>query len=70
MNIVKTYSGQVNKCMCGCSGKWSYTDQEPRAAKIIFNKIMRRPEREPIMDNGVNIGISVTLGKRLLAAYY
>lgn len=70
MIVATTYSGLANSCMCGCSGKWSSADEEPRAVKIIYNKIMRRPEREPIIENGETIGVSVTLGKRLLAAYW
>lgn len=56
-NIVKVYSGKLGKCMCGCSGKWSYTkdgakDYGPgydvsvsdRSVKIIAGKVLKHPE--------------------------
>lgn len=55
-NVYKVYSGKAGKCMCGCSGKYSYTaqgavEQNPgydvtdsineRSVKIIAGKVLR-----------------------------
>lgn len=54
--VYKVYSGRAGKCMCGCAGKYSYTEQgarehnpgydvnvNPRSVKIILNKLLRNP---------------------------
>lgn len=46
------YSGKANRCMCGCSGKWTVTENvaanhpdicavSNRSVRIIVNKILR-----------------------------
>ena len=55
-NIVKTYSGKLGTCMCGCAGKYSYTAHgaaedgpgydvsdsvNERSVKIIAGKVLR-----------------------------
>lgn len=51
--VVKVYSGSSG-CMCGCKGKYSYNEGKAtqdyhvvnvRSVKIIFNKIMKNPDR-------------------------
>lgn len=56
MNVYKVYSGKAGRCMCGCSGKYSYTADgarynspgydvtdavNERSVKIIAGKVMR-----------------------------
>ena len=56
MNVYKTYSGMNGRCMCGCSGKYSYTERgaqehspgydvadsvNERSVKIITGKLLR-----------------------------
>jgi len=54
VNVYKTYSGPNGRCMCGCVGKYSYTQHganahnpgyEPnineRSVKIITGKLLR-----------------------------
>ncbi len=56
-NIVKTYSGKIG-CMCGCNGKYSYTEDgaknfgpgydvsdsvNERSVKIIAKKVLSNP---------------------------
>ena len=58
MNVYKTYSGMRGHCMCGCAGKYSYTERgakehspgyEPnineRSVKIISNKVLRNSNK-------------------------
>jgi len=57
-NIVKTYSGKLGTCMCGCAGKYSYTADgaknygpgydvtesvNERSVKIIAKKVLTNP---------------------------
>ena len=78
--IVKTYSGIKGRCMCGCSGKYSYTlfgarnhnpgynvfDQvNERSVKVISGKVLRDPNRT--VENDV---VWVDQGNRTLAVYY
>ena len=57
-NIVKTYSGKLGACMCGCAGKYSYTGDgaknygpgydvtdsvNERSVKIIAKKVLTNP---------------------------
>ena len=59
-NVQKVYSGKPG-CMCGCRGKYSYTAHgavegnpgydvsdsiNERSVKLIFNKVMKHPERK------------------------
>lgn len=51
LNYFKVYSGKLNRCCCGCSGKWTVTEAvskdhpysavSDRTVKIIVNKIFR-----------------------------
>ena len=54
MNVYKVYSGMRGHCMCGCTGKYSYTERgakehspgyqpnvNERSVKIIANKVLR-----------------------------
>jgi hypothetical protein len=54
MNIYKVYSGLRGHCMCGCAGKYSYTERgakehnpgyqpnvNERSVKIITGKLLR-----------------------------
>ena len=61
-NVKRVYSGVNGKCCCGCSGKYSDSD---RSKKIIFNKIMRNPNK--VVDNG---HVYAVAGDRLLIAYF
>ena len=60
-NITKVYSGKDGRCMCGCSGKYSYTaagavENSPgydvsdsvneRSVKIIAGKVLRNPNTD------------------------
>ena len=60
-NIAKVYSGKDGRCMCGCSGKYSYTasgavEQNPgydvsdsvneRSVKIIAGRVLRNPNTD------------------------
>lgn len=57
-DVYKTYSGKSGGCMCGCRGKYSYTERgaknhspgydvsdkvNERSVKIIAGKVMRDP---------------------------
>ena len=57
-NIVKVYSGKAGKCMCGCAGKYSYTEDgaanfgpgydvsdavNERSVKMIARKVLGNP---------------------------
>ena len=59
-NIVKVYSGKCG-CMCGCNGKYSYTEDgaknfgpgydvsdsvNERSVKIIAGKVLRNPKAD------------------------
>ena len=59
-NIVKTYSGKIG-CMCGCNGKYSYTEDgaknfgpgydvtemvNERSVKIIAKKVLTDPRAD------------------------
>ena len=59
-DVVKVYSGKRHSCMCGCSGKYSYSAEgaekhgpgynvedsvNERSVKIMFTKIMKNPNR-------------------------
>ena len=54
MNVYKVYSGLNGHCMCGCAGKYSYTERgavehspgyqpnvNERSVKIITGKLLR-----------------------------
>ena len=56
MNVFKVYTGRAGKCMCGCAGKYSYTELgakehgpgydvddsvSERSVKIITGKLLR-----------------------------
>ena len=56
MNVFKVYSGKAGTCMCGCAGKYSYTERgakehspgydvddsvSERSVKIITGKLLR-----------------------------
>ena len=54
MNVYKVYSGMHGHCMCGCTGKYSYTERgavehgpgyapnvNERSVKIITGKLLR-----------------------------
>ena len=56
MNVYKVYSGYRGHCMCGCAGKYSYTERgakehgpgydvtdsiNERSVKIISGKVLR-----------------------------
>ena len=58
MNVYKVYSGMRGHCMCGCAGKYSYTERgakehspgyEPnineRSVKIIAGKVLRNSNK-------------------------
>ena len=58
MNVYKVYSGYRGHCMCGCAGKYSYTERgakehspgyEPnvneRSVKIIAGKVLRNSNK-------------------------
>ena len=58
MNVYKVYSGHRGHCMCGCAGKYSYTERgakehspgyEPnvneRSVKIIAGKVLRNSNK-------------------------
>lgn len=75
--IVKVYSGKKG-CMCGCRGKWTYTQwgaehrgpgYEPtiseRSVKIIASKVLRNPNKE--VDGNT---VFVESSDRILAVYY
>ena len=40
-NVASVYSGKLNRCCCGCSGKHTDADENPCTVKMIFNKIMK-----------------------------
>lgn len=75
--VYKVYSGVAGKCMCGCAGKYSYTQQgardhnpgyEPevneRSVKIITGKILR--SSNAVVEDDC---VYVDNGKRILVAY-
>lgn len=58
MNFYKVYSGMRGHCMCGCTGKYSYTERgakehspgydvsdsvNERSVKILTGKLLRNP---------------------------
>jgi hypothetical protein len=60
-DVVKVYSGKRYSCMCGCSGKYSYSAEgakehgpgydvsdsvNERSVKIMFNKVMKNPNAQ------------------------
>ena len=58
MNVYKVYSGYRGHCMCGCAGKYSYTERgakehspgyqpnvNERSVKIIANKVLRNSNK-------------------------
>jgi hypothetical protein len=78
MNIVKVYSGKSGACMCGCAGKWSYTEHgaktdnpgyEPdiseRSVKIIANKVLGN--NDAVKEDNY---VYVDDGKRIRVVYY
>lgn len=74
--IVKVYSGKANSCMCGCSGKWSYTQVgakeseyatvNERSVKLIANKVFKQ---DASWDAGAKC-LHVDTGTRTLAVYF
>ena len=76
--ITKVYSGVAGKCMCGCSGKWTYpagkspeyagsSFENNRAVKIIAGKVLRNPAHQ--LDAEAKCW-HVTNGNRILAVYF
>jgi hypothetical protein len=76
--VYKVYSGRAGKCMCGCAGKYSYTEQgarehnpgyEPnvneRSVKIIAGKVLRNPNA--VRENNY---LFVEENGRILVAYF
>ena len=80
MNVYKVYSGYRGHCMCGCAGKYSYTERgavehspgydvsdrvNERSVKIIANKVLRS-------DNKVVEGdcVYVEQNGRVLVAWF
>lgn len=78
--IVKVYSGKAGRCMCGCSGKYSYTaegavkhspgydvteDVNERSVKIISGKVLRNPNK--VVEGNI---VYVETGERILAVYF
>jgi hypothetical protein len=78
MNVYKVYSGMRGHCMCGCAGKYSYTERgakehspgyqpnvSERSVKIIANKVLRS-------DNKVVEGdlVYVEQNGRVLVAWF
>jgi len=60
MNVYKVYSGWRGHCMCGCAGKYSYTERgavehspgydvsdrvSERSVKIIAGKVLRNSNK-------------------------
>ena len=78
-NVYKVYSGKAGKCMCGCAGKYSYTELgarednpgydvsdavNERSVKIILNKLLRNPNTK--QEDGMLV---LEQGERVLVAY-
>ncbi len=77
--VYKVYSGKNGACMCGCAGKYSYTelgakennpgydvsDQvNERSVKIILGKLLRNPNT--LRDEGTLV---LTQNGRILVAW-
>ena len=77
--VYKVYSGKAGSCMCGCAGKYSYTelgvkennpgydvsDQvNERSVKIILGKLLRNPNT--LRDEGTLV---LTQNGRILVAW-
>lgn len=78
MNVYKVYSGKAGRCMCGCAGKYSYTERgakehnpgyEPnvneRSVKLIAGKVLRNSNK--VDEGGL---VYVEQNGRILVAYY
>jgi hypothetical protein len=80
-NITKVYSGRDGRCMCGCSGKYSYTahgarDDSPgydvaesineRSVKIIAGRVLRNPNTDY---NDAGYAVLVHNGRVLVVFY-
>jgi hypothetical protein len=78
MNVYKVYSGMRGHCMCGCTGKYSYTQRgaiehspgyEPnineRSVKIIAGKIARSANKVTDGDH-----VYVEQNGRVLVAWF
>ena len=79
MNVYKVYSGRLHRCMCGCSGKYSYTERgavednpgydvsdsvNERSVKIITGKLLRNPNTK--REDGMLV---LEQNDRILVAY-
>ena len=80
--IAKVYSGREGACMCGCAGKWTYsqwgalhhnpgydvTDSiSERGVKIISGRVLNNPNR--IVDDSADCVYTVENG-RMRAVYF
>ena len=78
--VVKVYSGKNGRCMCGCSGKYSYTaygaaEHDPgydvsdavneRSVKIISKKVLSDPNK--VVEGDIVYAID---GDRIRAVYF
>lgn len=82
-NVYKVYSGRAGACMCGCAGKYSYTERaakresragydvsdsvSERSVKIITGKLLRNPKTKRDKDAGALI---LEQNGRVLVAYF
>ena len=80
MNVYKVYSGKAGRCMCGCAGKYSYTERgavehspgydvsdsvSERSVKIIAGKVMR--DNNKTVEDGMAF---VKNNGRILVAFF
>ena len=77
-NVYKVYSGKAGRCMCGCAGKYSYTERgavehnpgyqpevNERSVKIIAGKVLRNSNK--VVEDGLAY---VEQNGRILVAYF
>jgi hypothetical protein len=66
--VLKVYVGKANKCFCGCSGKWFYSDNV--ADKADFDKAVSKFNKLGVDDGDDSHDVSYPDGKNNVVALY
>lgn len=71
--VEKAYNGKSHRCMCGCEGKWSYTEESVKNAGDVSMRSVKTTIGK-ILRSGVAIResnyIYAEVGSRIYAVYF
>jgi hypothetical protein len=65
---VKVYLGKANKCFCGCSGNWFYSDN--LAHKADFDKAVAKFNKLGVDDGDADHDVSNPDKRNMVVALY